>query len=150
MVMKYDSIMADWLGGSGEHQPGRARAPHSHGTTLKVGRCTELQKHCANIMSRPEWKLENTASGAMQGGVHTVHYTAPVSPCCAGWWCRVMRAGWARCWAGAPPRPVMSIVKCNNAVTCTGPADTAYSATFYNTTQHNTEITQHNTTRHYT
>ena len=139
MVMKYDSIMADWLGGSGEHQPGRAGARTATGQHSRSGAAPSCRNTVQISLQNGNWQIQHQVQCK---GVSILSITPPpVSPCCAGWWCRVMRAGWARCWAGAPPRPVMSIVKCNNAVTCTGPADTAYSATFYNTTLHNT--TQH-------
>ena len=75
--------MADWLGGSGEHQPGRAGArtaaqprDNTQGRALHRAAETLCKYH-----GEPEWKLANTASGAMQGGVHTVHHTAPCVPC---------------------------------------------------------------------
>ena len=148
MVMKYDSIMADWLSGSGEHQPGRARArtaaqPPGPGSNTQ-GRALHRSAETLQISWRARMETGRNNIRCSARGCPSHHHPAPCVPvlCRSGWWWRVMRAGWARCWAGAPPRPVMSIVKCNNAVTCTAqPAYTAYSATFYNNTQHYTEIT---------
>ena len=49
--------------------PAQQRSHPAQGPTLKVGRCNALQKHC-KYHGEPEWKLAETTSGVVQGGVH--------------------------------------------------------------------------------
>ena len=98
MVMKYDSIMADWLRGSGEHQPGRARArtaaqPPGPGSNTQ-GRALHRSAETLQISWRARMETGRNNIRYNARGCPSHHHPAPCVPvlCRSGWW-RVMRAG---------------------------------------------------------
>ena len=75
-----------------EPGPAQQRSHPAQGPTLKVGRCTALQK-TLQIYWRGRiavWKLANTTSGVVQGGVHHT-ITRPLCPRVVQVWVVVAR-----------------------------------------------------------